>query len=379
MLPSEYKQKLEEFRKHIFALPTTELKYHLFLLLAAIEPINTPQTRDILVLSIDLTAQCKDFLNPRQRADELQEQIELVNIKYGRLVKLIDKYNSSFVLYPHLLTIGSALLAITLGLFFAILGGITGVVQGIINQQNPLKYFALGTFVGLCLGGAIGNRTPEYLLEEPLFRKLKLVLDGLNLNLNQLTSSRKTIHDYLNEVLEDLLVNYFDNDKEKLNHFLNSPASYTAGSHPAEFVSEHLRGYVGQHALIAVKIADKPPFALEFAISPSDLTRELTQPISRQTTGRKIAEMMALHRQMQETHACTLHYMTNHMKPGETDCLAYVLRLTDGVNEPRPPIKRFYQQNSIGNFLSFFISHLSAFSEKEEQSMGARPASGQTG
>lgn len=286
MLESEYENRLEFFRQSILALPTTELKYHLFLLLTAIEQTNTQQTRDILAVSIDLTLQCQQFLILKQNSPELRNQIHLVNKRYDSLARLINKYDSNFVFYPHLLTIGCAILAIITGIFFAILGGVTGLATGIMNQQNPLKFFALGLLVGLCMGGAIGNRAPEYILETPLIRQLRFALRGLTENLRHLSTSKKSFHEYLDDVLEELLKKNFDGNQEKLEQFLQSRTSYQVATHPAQFVSKKLKGYVGQHAFIIIDIPNRKPFTLEFATSPSKTDKNQSNASRRKRLGK---------------------------------------------------------------------------------------------
>lgn len=351
---AEYLQNCEI---ELFKLPASEIKYHLLLLIAQLK--NKKYSDNHLIFQM---AKKLDFfikkLNCFSQDPSLAEEIAEV---FQDLVELSKTARLNAKIINSLIQIGSGISAFTSGLIGGLIGGIAGFCRGIFNLKNPLYSFGVGLITGILLGGVIGYRIPQKIIMNDLTQSLKICLESLRESLISLEDFRPFI-----EHAEQKLLNYFDNNLERYNDFLNREWEYEIITTKAQFVSPSLEGYLGHHALIKLDLKEaKPPLLIEFTNEPSDLSRSISQREIRRVKGFAILEMLALHECLQITHACTLSYMFKKLKPGENDCLSYINKILIGTNQKATRVRRFDgKENVIGHYvIGFFIQKLSPFKQ----------------
>lgn len=162
------------------------------------------------------------------------------------------------------------------GLAGGFIGGVSGFARCLWNQNHVAEYTWTGIFAGFFLGAAIGFRTPPKLIQTPLFRQVKFALDGLSEALERAQDNEApNFSVYLEKAYQILFTDYFDNDKDSLDAYLNGDdLEYETGTWGAQFVSPLLAGSVGHHAFIRIPCNGKF-FGIEYPpplqISPSPL------------------------------------------------------------------------------------------------------------
>ncbi|KTD47110.1 hypothetical protein Lrub_2032 [Legionella rubrilucens] len=356
-----YQTQLRLFKNKIDSLPSHEIKYFLLLLAAALKQKPTPYVSDVLRAAIELTDQCHAFLSLKDPA-RVDASLKTLQQRYQALVHIAGTNSAQTQLIQGILNVGGALAALMLGILGGLIGGFSGFLRAGVRLENPFKHVLIGFITGFFVGAMIGFRAPKKLLKEEMFRQIKYTLDGLGRSLDHLASSQyQPFHHYLDKIKNRLLQEYFNNNQDELDTFLESPQVYEIVTFEARFISDALKGYVGHHALIKLTIGDKH-LALEFSLGGSDLKQPAVQRENRQVDGRQLLHMMALHEHLQATHACTKRFIATRMKPGETDCLSYVNLILTGTNQPATTLKRLTAQDSLpGKMIGFFATCFSPF------------------
>ncbi|ASQ46484.1 hypothetical protein [Legionella clemsonensis] len=376
MNSTEYANTILVCSQKISRLPPGEIKYHLLLLINVLQNTPTAFTAtflkevEVFIESFNCLISMEFSATP-----ELQKAFEKVLSHYQQLIVLakIETFNARLI--RGLLHLGASILALLLGVVGGLMGGIAGFARGMWHFHNPFSSFAIGLVTGMLLGATFGFRIPKKLFKDVLFRQLKFCLDGIHECVKEAQQNKLlSFTSYKEKVKQRLLNDHFKNEKVALNNFLQNPnVSYEINTLRARFISPSLEGYLGQHAFIKININDQsPPRTIEFATAPSDLLRPVTQCERRIVSGEKIVEMLALHEQLQVTHACTVDYILLKMKPGENDCLSYVNKILIGTSQQPTTVKRFDgKENWLGKYIiGFFIQKLSPFEQdifSEEQ------------
>ncbi len=98
-------------------------------------------------------------------------------------------------------------------------------------------------------------------------------------------------------------------------------------------------------------------------MQPSDTSEIPAQQEIRKVKGKKIVEMMAFHRKLQETDPCTPLSVLKQMKPGDRDCFSYIDKVLIGTGQEPSKLKRYADMTPVGNMVGFFIQKLSPFDE----------------
>ncbi|KTC99548.1 hypothetical protein Lery_0449 [Legionella erythra] len=356
-----YQTKLRRFSGKIERLPNHEIKYFLLLLLTTLKQQPKPYFHAVLEAAIELTDQCHAFLSLHDTAS-LDSALQKLQKSYHALVKIAGTNSIQTQLVQGILNIGGALAALVLGILGGLIGGFSGLIRAGARLENPFKHALIGFITGFFVGAMIGFRAPKKWFKEETFRQIKYTLDGLWRSLNHLASSQyQPLNRHIDELKKRLLSEYFNNNQDALDQFLDSPQTYQILTFNARFISDALRGYVGHHALIKLTIGDKD-LALEFSLGGSNLKQSAAQCENRQVDGRQLLSMMALHEHLQATHACTKQFIATRMKPGETDCLSYVNLILTGTNQAPTRLKRLTDQDSLaGKMVGFFATCFSPF------------------
>lgn len=373
MLVSEYNENIVQFHNKIMGLPTSDLKYYLYLLLFSINKVNTEYTRSVLECALEFTDCYQDLFLKKENPEALIDQIYYLNKRFEELATTAGTNTNMVRINQAILNIGGSIAGVAFGIVGGVIGGISGFARGLWNQEALWEYSWTGTFVGWFIGAAIGYRSPKKFLKDPLFRQVKFALDGLDGAVDR----TKTIEDltqtyYKEQAYQNLLTEYFDNDTNKLDEYLNSDeVEYEIGTFGAEFVSPRLAGSLGHHAFIRVPINGKY-LGMEFTPSPSDYTKTPIQSEIRTVSGKKILEMYGFHLSLQRTDSLTTEYMLTQLKSGERDCKSYVDKLLIGTSQKPTQIMRYHEtDNPAGYAVRFFMEHLGAypdnlrFSDKE--------------
>lgn len=345
------------------SLPTSDLKYHLYLLLVAVSTDNTDYTRDILECALEFTDCFHDFFLKKDIDEQLFIQMYYLNKAFDDLVNASGTNTDLVLISQSMLALGGSVSGFLCGIVGGFAGGISGFARGLWNQNNLLEYSWTGTFVGVFIGAAVGFRTPQKLIHTPLFRQVKVAMDGLKDTFNQTRDNNvPDLHGYIDKARQILLTDYFDNNVNNLNDCLNSDnVEYEIGTWGAEFVSPILAGSVGHHGFIRVLLNNKY-FGMEFTPSPSDFSISPLQSEKRHVSGKKMFEMIGFHLALQETDSFTLLFAATKLKPGETDCVSYINKLLTGTSQEPTRLSRYHATDKpAGHAVRFFIENLAVF------------------
>ncbi|HAT1846894.1 TPA: hypothetical protein I8Y81_000073 [Legionella pneumophila] len=368
-----YFLKIDFARQRVIDLPAGEFKYYLYILLESIKSQNVPSRHEflaVLLKLLDTLHKLKELKNPNfldNQCPSSQLLKELV-LHFSELQRVANTHHFTAQVAIILLHIGGVLSALALGVVGGLLGGILGFVNGLC-EYKPVIGFLVGTFTGTVLGGLFGFRAPKKLFKNEVQRQIKFGLDGLSAsldNVNQEYSLRmfsrnkmKPFSFYLGEVESE--IKQLFNDDSEYEEFLNHKVDYEINSFLASFIGESLlHGCVGHHAYIKITIKNRE-YLIEFTPQPTDTKEIPAQSETRTVSGKKIVEMLAYHKKLQETNAPTASFILTKMKPGDNDCFSYVNKILIGTNQQGATIKRFANMGFIGSLLGMGIEALSPF------------------
>ncbi|MDI9817721.1 MULTISPECIES: hypothetical protein [unclassified Legionella] len=360
MKKDQYNNLIPTCTDKILGLPSSEVKYYLLLLVNSIKETNTDFTRNFLVELLVLVNALESITTSSSGTS-----YESMGGSYQRLVDLAQTNTLTTKVGYNLLNLGSGISALLVGTASGIIGGFAGLARGLWNLNNPFSSFAIGLITGCTLGAAIGFRLPKKLFKNELIRQIKFCLDGISSCISTL-EQQQPFSFYEESVKKRLLDDYFQGNQDLLDAFLANNICYEIATFKAQFISETLEGYLGHHAFI--KILIKPegkPLVIEFSTGRNDLQRPISQIEKRTVSGKRIVEMLAMHEQLQLTHACTMDYMIKKLKPGENDCFSYINKILVASSQRATSLKRFDgQENWVGrNVIGFFVQKLNPFKQ----------------
>lgn len=368
----KYQANIQKCIEKTNDLPACEIKYYLLLLINSLKKKQSTLTEEFIselfnfISTLDRITHLKVIDHQTIRTKEVSMLFDTLLNSYERLVNISKTDRLPTKIGYGLLNVGGAILAFVTGIIGGLIGGCAGFFRGIYTLSNPLLALGVGFVTGYMVGSVIGFRLPKKVFKEKLTRQLKFCLDGLQEAINNIPlSSQEVLKGKQNEIKNNILINYFDNNKDNFHKFLKSDVLYDICTLPAQFISKTLEGYMGHHALIKITINNKGPEILEFAPQPSDLSRTHSKTETRIISGKKIIEMMAFHAILQQTHACTAQYVVTKMKSGETDCLSYINKVLTGTSQKASKLGRFQDSDTwVGrNMIGFFIKKLSPFKQ----------------
>lgn len=369
---------LANIRSIINELPTAEIKYHLLLLMSALENHHMESGPFIkeLELFINDVKLLMVTINVQISTEQLPVQFDAINARYQKLLNLSKTNTLAVKIGYALLHVIGAIAAVLSGLIGGLIGGIAGFSRGVWNATNLLKATGVGVVLGLALGGIIGFRSPKKIAKNEFIRQLKYSLDGI---CECIVKTQAQINAPLSSY-ETLVINkYFSGDREKFDQFKSLDGlTYSVETIKATFISPSLENYLGHHSLIKIQhdlIEIKPEKGentdvalLEFSTDKADISRpksETNCDIRKNVSGSKLVEMLLFHEQLQMTHAATTNYLVTQMKQGEVDCLSYVNKILTGTSQNATNVKRFDgTENNVGKYVvGFFIQKLHPFSQ----------------
>ena len=258
MTNDSFNNQITSLIQQINALHASEIKYHLLLLLNTLKHNQNTTTENILTQLgevIDGYQQCFNQPSPESITQLLQ--------KYQALVDVSNVNALSVKIGYAILFIGAILFTVVLGVLGGVIGIFAGLARSILEGRNPLKQMGIGFVIGVWLGAIIGYRTPD-LLKNKLTLQLSYCLDAMYECINNLNDENAN---HILSFKQDVLSNYFNNDQESLDNFLNvESVSYDICSIHATFIDPSLAGYLGHHTLIKLKILDQET-TIEFTTS----------------------------------------------------------------------------------------------------------------
>ncbi|MFG0170975.1 hypothetical protein [Legionella pneumophila] len=368
-----YFLKLDFARQRVIDLPAGEFKYYLYILLESIKSQNVPSRHEFLAVLLKLLdtlhklkeLKTPNFLDNQCPSSQLLKELALHLCELQRVAKTHHFAAQVMIILLH---IGGIISAVALSVVGGLLGGILGFVNGLC-EYKPVIGFLVGTFTGTVLGGLFGFRAPKKLFKNEVQRQIKFGLDGLGESLDNVNQEYslsmfspnkiKPFSFYLGQV-EGEIKQLFNDDSE-YEEFLNHEIDYEINSFLASFIGESLlHGCVGHHAYIKVNIKNRE-YLIEFTPQPTDTKEAPAQSETRTVSGKKIVEMLAYHKKLQETNAPTASFILTKMKPGDNDCFSYVNKILIGTNQQGATIKRFANMGFIGSLLGVEIEALSPF------------------
>ncbi|MCL9682491.1 hypothetical protein [Legionella maioricensis] len=357
---------IQDCEKKISSLPAGEIKYHLFILLHSIKEKNNEASQKLIVVLSELL----DNLNDLHQL--ISFDLTLFNKIYENYNKLqtiaqINSYGYQFKII--VLHIGGAIAAVICGIAGGLVGGIVGLARGTWNHE-PHKGLGIGLFTGYFVGAIVGFRTPKKLCKDEFQRQLEFGLNGfgrglenLRQTLNHERENLKPFEDYFEEEKALIRNQCFASDSE-FEAFLDEDITYEINSFKAGFIGgASLHGYLGHHLYIVIKIKESQHL-IEFTRQPADTSIPPDQQEMRTVKGKKIIEMLATYKKLQETNACTYDYILTRMKPGDNDCHTLVNKVLIGTDQPAARLLRYQGMNTVGATIGFFISKLSPFKEE---------------
>ncbi|MBL7478861.1 hypothetical protein [Legionella bononiensis] len=370
MPTAHYRSVVNESLESINSLPLCEAKYYLWLTVKTLQNEETELNYLLLKELVRFSTSLSNLIQNMNDPEHIEQLISNTMHTYNQMVSLSQTRTLNIQLAYYIINIGSTFLAILTGIIGGLIGGVAGLARGVWNLGNPLSYFLLGILTGFLIGAAIGFRLPKKILMDDLTRKLKFCMDGIGECLQSIDRQMiKPTAEYEHKVKTMLLEQYFDGNEELYQLFISqNTIKYTITTFSALFVGTTLKGYLGNHACIIIKIdEDKKPILIEFTNGPSDLSQVPTQVEHRTVSGSQIFDMLVLHEQLQETNACDLTFTFTKAKPGDNDCFTYINKLLKGTNQAVTELKRFTEQETwVGkNIVGYSIQNLSLFSHKE--------------
>lgn len=367
-------------QQKIIETPIAEIKYHLLLLLSALNEKKVVDCEFVEELE-QFVQQINDILRAINSAQSLEEsQMTALNVRYQTLLNL-SKTNTIGVKVGYaLLNVIGALAAVIFGVIGGLIGGVVGFARGVWNLSNPLKSAGIGVIMGLALGGIIGFRAPKKLAKDEHLRRLKHTLDGIG---ECIKNTQNQMNQPLASFESQVIEKYFGGHKDNFEKFKGlKEAKFSIDTLKATFISPTLEGYLGHHALIKIEhplIKIKPikqesenVAIVEFSTGKADITRQISQHDERTVTGQKIIDMLLLHEQLQLTHAPTREYLAIKMKQGEVDCLSYANKILTCTGQKATTVRRFNgTENAVGKYvIGFFIQKLHPFAQDALSKLG---------
>ncbi|HAT1868641.1 hypothetical protein [Legionella pneumophila] len=368
-----YFLEIDFARQRVIDLPAGEFKYYLYILLESIKSQNVPSRHEFLAVLLKLLdtlhklkeLKTPNFLDNQCPSSQLLKELVL---HFSELQRVAKTHHFTAQVMIILLHISGIISALALGVVGGLLGGIMGFVNGLC-EYKPVIGFLVGTFTGTVLGGLFGFRAPKKLFKNEVQRQIKFGLDGLGESLDNIKqeysfcmfsrNKMKPFSFYLGEAESE--IKQLFNDDSEYEEFLNHKVDYEINSFLASFIGESLlHGCVGHHAYIKITIKNRE-YLIEFTPQPTDTKEIPAQSEMRTVSGKKIVEMRAYHKKLQETNAPTASFILTKMKPGDNDCFSYVNKILIGTNQQGATIKRFANMGFIGSLLGMGIEALSPF------------------
>ncbi|MBL7481291.1 hypothetical protein [Legionella bononiensis] len=365
----------DEARKRILDLPTSEIKYYLFILLETIKGTNREITRSFLAELMSLI-DVLHLLHERnnldrtdsQSASESNELLITISNHLEQLQRIAGTHTVPAQAKIVVLHITGVFAGVVLGIIGGFVGALIGLARGLWNYKPVIGMLA-GAFAGNFIAGAFGFRTPKKIFKDSLIRQFKFGLDGLDECLEHVQKEHspalfaankiQPFSFYHNEV-EAEIKTLFETD-EDYNEFLEQEVKYEINTFLASFIGVSLlHGCVGHHAYIKINIKNSE-YLIELSPEPADTSEKPAQSETRSVMGKQLIQMLAYHRKLQETNAPTPSYIITKMKAGDNDCFSYVNKVLIGTSQNGTTLHRFADMDVMGQFVGTAIEALSPF------------------
>jgi hypothetical protein len=375
-----------ELKSLIDASNDYEGKYYLLYLYEHFLKSNRPEDEiePIAQRLISLIKNINDLKNP---AISLKEQFNAAALMSENYEALVKETGASGILYKAtqaLLDLGGLIIGLCTAVFGAAVGSITLGLDDIKNFRLPTGLF-IGAMTGSLIGFMLGQRVPHGLKEEEtrLIRHTVNKLEGTFESLYQSVEQ-----DYVSEIKQEILTDYFSGDTEQFNKFLTEKQPFEILSVQAAFFFDKLKGNVGHHSFIKFVINEnyEKPKLIEKGTSSVNET-EFTQQELRVATGEQLVKMLAMNKILHPIYTASVDNALRLRFPfqaGINDCHTYVDKILISVGEPESQIERFTPEDSvmgkiIGSTIQFFkpvpekLEHPNATEERQEDNNDNKP------
>ncbi len=287
---------------------------------------------------------------------------------------LVNQTGANGILYKvsqALLDLGGLLIGLSTAIFGVVVGAASIGIEDIKNLRLPTGLF-VGAMTGMLVGFILGQRVPHALLKEEETRLIRHTVTKLGTTFESLYKSVE--HDYVSEIKEEILADYFAGDTEQFNKFLTEKQSFEILTLQASFFSAKLKGSVGHHSLIKFNINDnqEKPKLIEMGL-PSDEETEFSQRELREATGEQLVKMLALSKIIHPQYTRTVGNLYGTLTPyqiGINDCHTYVDKILISVGEPESQLERFTPEDTlVGQMIGSAIRFFKPVPEKLENSV----------
>ncbi|WP_298627648.1 hypothetical protein [uncultured Legionella sp.] len=366
-------ETLTELKNLITASDDYEGKYYLLFLYEHLTKSNRSEKElePIAQCLINLIKNINDLKNP---ACSLQKQFNAAMQISENYQALVQETGAAGVLYKvtqALLDLGGLMIGMCMAVFGAALGAFSIGMKDITNFRLPTGLF-IGAMTGVLVGFTLGQRVPHSLFKEKETRLLRHTVNKLGTTFESLYQSVE--HDYITEIKQEILTDYFSGNQEQFNAFLMQKQKFEILSVQASFFSTKLKGSVGHHSFIKFLINEnqEKPKLIEMGL-PSDQETEFSQRELREATGAQLVRMLAMNRIIHPQYTRTIGNVFGILTPyqaGINDCHTYLDKILTSVSEAESQIDRFTPEDSlIGQFIGGTILFFKPVPEKLEHSV----------
>lgn len=351
---------LHQFKDAIHTLPTCESIFWLDLLRFAVQEEDTPWTRSLLTQAIHFTGELRQVLLYKDINSLSPTLLRPAKQSFNALIVMAKTHTFGVIGIQFFLNGLGGFLAVLMGCVGAILGAFAGLIRG-LWYRSPLKHMGLGMVTLGALFGMAGYRAPKKYLKDPLFRRVKWTLDGLETTFQTIVNQQFPAFDHYREQAKNHLIqDYFNNKEIVFEEFLEKKVKYSIKTQTAEFFDPSMKGFLGNHGYICVEINDKL-LGIELTPYPTDLRIPATQSEQREALGAAILEMYTFHLALAPTrNALDPYYLLTEYKAGEKDCFFQIdQELAIGKQEPRNEAMRFFNEGPKGTLARMVTENLS--------------------
>jgi hypothetical protein len=359
--------KLDALKKSIHELEMCEAKHYLIHLCATLE---NDRNHKKLKNQDPIIAQTQRVVNDIQA---IYLSSNAPSFDKSKLPDLINTLNTDYQALYNLSKIGNyskrtkqavlQLCGLIAGFIVALPLGLIGMTYWFFavktNYREAFKSLHLYFLTGAASGVVLSFRFFES-FENKLDRQLRYSLHGLTESFQTLTNAAQT--NLVNTEKEAQLQEFFGDDAAAKEAFLKSKHPYQLIGFKAAFLSSHLKGYVGQHSVIAYEINGKKQ-VIELGSPSLEEIKHPEQLFDRTCSGEELLTMCTVNRILKKQWA-TSCYGLKHYKAVENDCKTYLDVVLASANQPLCKLERSIETDApIGKAICRLMKKYSIFSE----------------
>lgn len=323
---------------------------------------------------IRLIKNINDLKNPSLSLKDQFDAAVQISDNYEALVKETGACGILYKATQVLLDLGGFIIGLCTAVFGAVVGSLTLGLDDIKNFRLPTGLL-IGAFAGTLIGFMLGQRVPHGLFKEEETRLIRHSVNKLETTFESLYHSVE--HDYVNEMKQEILTDYFSGNTEEFNKFLTEKQPFEILSVQASFFFEKLKGNVGHHSFIKFTINGDHENPKLIERGPSSIKEtEFSQRELREATGEQIVKMLAMNNILHPIYTASLENVLRMRTPfqaGINDCHTYIDKILIAAGEPESQIERFTPEDSVmGHIIRHSIEFFKPVPEKLEHPVVAQ-------